>query len=88
MTLTSCGQVVATNTSYVNTAGFTIPYAFIFAGSFQDGDSGAPVWLNSPFGPLAQGIANASASGFVAGNLIDALQFSYGMQVNTVLNPS
>jgi len=82
--LTRCGEIWATDfgeggTEYlVDVEGATTSF----------GDSGAPSWRNSPFGPLAQGTHVGSLSNGLKVELnIYAVMFFNGVQLNTPFDP-
>ena len=83
-TLTHCGTIWATDfgeggTQYVVDVG---------GESTMAGDSGAPSWRNSPFGPLAQGTHVGSLSDGKKVELnIYAMMFFNGVQLNTWQDP-
>jgi hypothetical protein len=83
--LTKCGSIWATDfgeggTQYVVDVGA--------GGATTFGDSGAPSWRNSPFGPLAQGTHVGSLSSSLKVELnIFAVLFFNDVHLNTIFDP-
>jgi hypothetical protein len=84
MSLTLCGTIYATDFG----EGGTEYLVALNNPSTVFGDSGAPSWRNSPFGPLAQGTHVGSLSNNLRVELnIYAVMFFNGLSLNTPFDP-
>jgi hypothetical protein len=82
--LTECGTIYATDFG----EGGTQYLVALSNGSTVFGDSGAPSWRSSPFGPLAQGTHVGSLSNGLRVELnIYAVMFFNGVRLNTLWEP-
>jgi hypothetical protein len=82
--LTKCGTIWATDFG----GGGTQYLVHVGGATTFFGDSGAPSWRNSPFGPLAQGTHVGSLSNNLKVELnIYAVMFFNGVQLNTPFDP-
>jgi hypothetical protein len=82
-TSTLCGEIWA-----VDFGGGDTQYVVLTSSSTVFGDSGAPSWRNSPFGPLAQGTHVGSLSSTLRVELnIYAVMFFNGLALNTASDP-
>lgn len=83
----SCGAVFAADYG----DGYSQYLVGITNGNYtKDGDSGAPSWMNSYFGPLAQGIHNGSfvgAPNLAAEMKINIVLFVHNASLTTVASP-
>jgi hypothetical protein len=84
ISLTACGTISATDFG----EGGTEYLVDLSSGTTAFGDSGAPSWRNSPFGPLAQGTHVGSLSNGDRVELnIYAVMFFNGLALNTPWDP-
>jgi hypothetical protein len=82
--LTECGTIYATDFG----EGGTQYLVSLSNGSTVFGDSGAPSWRTSPFGPLAQGTHVGSLSNGLRVELnVYAVMFFNGLKLNTPFDP-
>jgi hypothetical protein len=82
--LTACGGIFAVDFG----AGDTQYLVGISSGTTTNGDSGAPSWRESPFGPLAQGTHVGVLSGGLRVELsINYVVFFNGVHLNTASDP-